>query len=301
MDVYAYAALCVASMPLLWWSLRGARAAGRLVQANLDASVPDLRERILAQPASERVVRPAVERSARAARRLTPRGRVAALERRVDMAGIPASWPVERVLAAKFGLGALAAAIGLLASVTDPSARTIMVSAFAAIVAFFVPDLLVLSRAQERQQAIERELPDVMDQTTICVEAGLGFEAALTRAATSGDGPLNHELAHTLQDIQLGVPRATALASLLDRTDVDDLRHFVVAVTQAERHGVPIAEILRIQAAEFREKRRQRAEEHAAKIPVKILLPLVFCILPALFIVLLGPAVIRISHANFGS
>jgi tight adherence protein C len=165
---------------------------------------------------------------------------------------------------------------------------------------FFIPDVLLDRMGRQRQQTIERELPDVLDQITICVEAGLGFEAAMARAASTGDGPLAGELAHTLQDISLGMPRPSALGQILDRTDVPDLRHFVLAIGQAERHGVPIAQVLRVQAAEQREKRRQRAEERALKIPVKIVVPLICCILPSLFVVLLGPAAIRITHSGFG-
>ena len=120
------------------------------------------------------------------------------------------------------------------------------------------------------------------------------------RAATSGSGPLATELGRTLQDITLGMPRRAALEQLLARTDVGDLRHFVIAIRQAERHGVAIAQVLRIQSNELREKRRQRAEERALKIPVKIVFPLILCILPALFIVLMGPAAIRISNSSFG-
>jgi tight adherence protein C len=111
---------------------------------------------------------------------------------------------------------------------------------------------------------------------------------------------LARELAHTLQDIRVGMPRRAALEQMLQRTDVVDLRHFVVAIAQAERHGVPIAQVLRIQADELREKRRQRAEERALKIPVKLVFPLILCILPALFVVLMGPAAIRIANSGFG-
>jgi tight adherence protein C len=131
------------------------------------------------------------------------------------------------------------------------------------------------------------------------VEAGLAFEPAMARASRSRRGPLADELSRTLQDIQLGVPRAVALKNLVQRTDVPDLRTFVHAIAQAEKYGVPIARILRVKSSELRSKRRQAAEERAMKIPVKIVVPLIFCILPALFIVLMGPAVIRIANTGF--
>jgi tight adherence protein C len=122
----------------------------------------------------------------------------------------------------------------------------------------------------------------------------------MARAARSGRGPLAEELRRVLQDIQVGVPRSQALDQLLQRTDVHDLRHFVIALTQAERYGVPIAQILRVQSVELREKRRAHAEEEAQKLPVKLLFPLIVCILPVLFIVLVGPAAIRISETGLG-
>jgi tight adherence protein C len=167
--------------------------------------------------------------------------------------------------------------------------------------AYFTPDLLVHSRGQERQESIGKALPDTLDQMTIAVEAGLGFETAMARAGRTGTGPLADELVRTLQEVQLGVPRSKAMRNLADRTDQSDLRHFVLAVIQAESYGIPIADVLRTQAAEQRVKRRQRAEEQAMKIPVKIIFPLILCILPTLFIVILGPAAIQVSRSLFGS
>jgi tight adherence protein C len=209
-------------------------------------------------------------------------------------------WPLERVLATKLLLGAAGVLGGALLLVSNPSGGTLLLFCGASAFGFMGPDALLAAKARERQEVIERELPDVLDQVTICVEAGLGFEAALQRAAATGSGPLAVELARTLQDIGLGMSRRAALDALMERTDVADLRHFVLALGQAERHGVPIAQVLRIQAVELREKRRQRAEERALKLPVKLVFPLVLCILPALFIVLLGPAAIRISSSHFG-
>jgi len=150
--------------------------------------------------------------------------------------------------------------------------------------------------ATARQLDMSNALPDTLDQLTICVEAGLGFDAAMARAARSGAGPLNEELTHLLQDLRVGVPRHEALQSILDRTDVPELRQFVHALIQAETYGVPVSRILRTQAAEQREKRRFRAEERAMKLPVKVIFPLVFCILPVLFIVIIGPAFIHIAN-----
>jgi tight adherence protein C len=301
--VYLGAAMISTAVIVLVVALHGARVPAQLVRSNLSNAperLTDLRAVVLTQPTRERVVKPLGARMARAARRLTPKGLLASLERRVNLAGTAERWPMERVLATKLLLGGIGAIVGAVLFVGNPSAGTALLAVAACGCGFFAPDAVLSSRASERQALIERELPDVLDQVTICVEAGLGFEAALQRTAFTGEGPLGQELAHALQDISLGMSRRAALDQLIERTDVPDLRHFVLALGQAERHGVPIAQVLRVQAAELREKRRQRAEERALKLPVKLVFPLVVCILPALFIVLLGPAAIRIGNSSFG-
>jgi tight adherence protein C len=177
------------------------------------------------------------------------------------------------------------------------SALTVLLILLSTVVAYFVPELLLYSRGQERQAAIGLELADTLDQMTIAVEAGLGFESAMARAGKNGKGPLAEELVRTLQDIAVGQPRREAYLSLADRTGVPDLRRFVRAVVQADAYGISIADVLRTQAVEMRLKRRQRAEQKAMQIPVKVIFPLILCILPTLFIVLLAPAVMRIVEA----
>ncbi|BDZ54367.1 hypothetical protein GCM10025870_14400 [Agromyces marinus] len=156
---------------------------------------------------------------------------------------------------------------------------------------------MLSSRADDRQTAILLALPDTLDQMTIAVEAGLGFEASMARTAQGGRGPLSEELIRTLQDISIGRSRYDAYAALLARTDCTDLKRFVRAIQQADRYGIAIADVLRVQAGEMRIKRRQRAEESAMKVPIKVVFPLVFAILPVLFIVLLFPAVVGIIGA----
>jgi tight adherence protein C len=134
---------------------------------------------------------------------------------------------------------------------------------------------------------------------TICVESGLGFDAALQRVGERGSGPLAEELGRTLSELSMGVTRREALGALVERTDVDELRRFVLAVRQADEYGLPVARVLRVQAGQLRARRRLEAEERAMKIPVKIVFPLVTCIFPSLFVVLLGPAVIRIVRTMF--
>jgi tight adherence protein C len=231
---------------------------------------------------------------ARLAGWLTPQGTVARLNRLASTAGRPAEWPVQKLVAAKLVLVLIAGGLGLLVAVARPGVLTVGLAVVVTLVAYFLPELLLYSRGQERQQAIQLELADTLDQMTIAVEAGLGFESAMARAGSNGTGPLAEELMRTLQDIAVGQPRREAYLALADRTGVQDLRRFIRAVVQADAYGVSIADVLRTQAQEMRLKRRQRAEEKAMQIPVKVIFPLILCILPTLFIVLLGPAVMDI-------
>lgn len=297
--IVVLAAVAVAgSVPLLVWSLTGDRGSSTAVARNLaGVGTADLRQVSLRRSAGQRVGRPMVGSLARKARRITPVGWIGALERRITLAGRPVDWPLERVLAAKLLLGGAGALVGFLVFADRRTLGWLLLWAVITALFYLAPDLILYSRGQERQQAIQQALPDTLDQMTISVEAGLGFESAMARAGRSGGGPLADELVRTLQEIQVGVPRAQAFRHLADRTTVPDLRHFVHAVLQAEAYGVPIADVLRTQAGELRTKRRQRAEERAMKIPVKVIFPLILCIMPALFIVMLGPAAIRIKES----
>ena len=230
------------------------------------------------------------------ARRLTPAGRVRALQSLWLRAGRPPAWPVDRLIVVKVVLPAVAAVLSALYLSSRATPLTVLVGVAVPVVCYFLPELLLHSRAQERSQKITLELADTLDQMTIAVEAGLGFDAAMAKAGRNGTGPLAEELVRTLQDISLGHSRREAYESLASRTDVVDLRRFVRAVVQADRYGVAVAEVLRTQAAEMRMKRRQRAEEKAMQIPVKVIFPLMLCILPVLFIVMLGPAAINVIH-----
>jgi len=231
------------------------------------------------------------------ARRLTPAGSVRRLDRLLVLAGRPQAWPLDRLLAAKLVLPLVAAALGLLYISGTPGSLAVLITILVTVVSYFLPELLLHSRGQKRREQIALKLPDTLDQMTIAVEAGLSFESAMTRAGSNGKGVLAEELVRTLQDIQVGQSRRQAYEALALRTGVADLRKFVRAIIQADVFGIPIADVLRTQAAEMRMKRRQRAEEKAMQIPVKVIFPLMLCILPVLFIVLLGPAAMDIVAA----
>ncbi|WP_174844646.1 type II secretion system F family protein [Cryobacterium ruanii] len=232
-------------------------------------------------------------------REFIPKGYIGMLERRLVLAGRPPAWTIDKLLIAKPILAAAGLLLATLWIGADPVPVRFVLGSFLVLLCFFVPDLLIHSRGQERQQKIQNALADTLDQMTIAVEAGVGFEAAMAKAATNGKGPLAEEFIRTLQDMSIGQSRKDAYQAFSDRTSSPDLRRFTRAVIQADTYGIAIANVLRVQAGELRMRRRQRAEEKAMKVPVKVLFPLVFCILPVLFIVLLTPAVLGIAKSLF--
>ncbi|MDX8036245.1 type II secretion system F family protein [Lentzea sp. BCCO 10_0856] len=226
--------------------------------------------------------------------RLSPAGVAHTLQRRLDLAGNPPTWTPDRILAAKGLALLLGATLGGLLGFR--SAGWLLTGlALGAAFGFFLPDLLLLNAGQKRQTLIRRALPDALDMLTVCVEAGLGFDAALAQVARNTTGPLAQECARVLQEMQIGKSRNEALRALTERTTVAELRAFVSALAQAGELGVPIASVLREQAREMRLRRRQRAEEQAQKVPVKILFPLITCLFPAMFVVIIGPGAISIA------
>lgn len=226
-----------------------------------------------------------------------PSGYTGWIQRKIIHAGKTNQWTVGGFLMIRL-VSAVAAVLIVIATLT--LARGPLLTALGIVFAVLVlvaPEVILSGRADDRQQAILLALPDTLDQMTIAVEAGLGFEAAMAKAARNTTGPLSEELVRTLQDMSIGRSRFDAYAALLTRTDCDDLKRFIRAVQQADRYGIAIADVLRVQSSEMRVKRRQRAEEKAMKVPIKVVFPLVFAILPVLFIVLLFPAITQIVSA----
>jgi len=230
--------------------------------------------------------------------RLSPSTAGSSLQRRLDRAGNPARWSADRFLATK-GLGLLVgAALGALLGLHRP-ALAIVFALVGAVCLFFLPDVLLYNMGLKRQERILTALPDALDMLTVCVEAGLGFDSALAQVARNTRGPLAEEFARALQEMQIGLSRVQALRAVADRSTVPELRAFVSSLVQASELGVPVARVLREQTGEMRVRRRQRAEEKAQKVPVKIMFPVVTCLFPALLVVIIGPGVISIAHALF--
>ena len=167
------------------------------------------------------------------------------------------------------------------------------------VVGFFGPNLYLYQKVHERSERLQRDLPDAIDLLTISVESGLGFDAAVQQVARNTEGPLSEEFSRVLREMQIGQGRADALRALGERTNVADVRSFVGAMVQADSFGIPISQVLRVQSTEMRVKRRQRAEEKAQQVPSRSPIPLIFCILPTLFIAVMGPAVLSIMD-SFG-
>jgi tight adherence protein C len=278
------------------------RQVGRsLAAVNALHAAPSAFQQELNKPFAERVLDPGMARLSRLGRRLTREDQLARIRHRLELAGNPPQWDVDRVIALKV-LGLVA---GLLVGVAVPVLMgagplpLIGVAALFGIVGYFAPNMLIYQLGYNRTEQVRRDLPDALDLLTISVEAGLAFDAGLSQVARNTTGPLAEEFFRVLQEMQIGLGRAEAMRSLGERTDLPELRAFVTSMVQADAFGIPIAQVLRVQARELRIKRTQRAEELAQKVPVKILFPLIFCILPALFVVVIGPAAIQIFH-SFG-
>ena len=287
------AALCSGLAILLVSELSHRRARGQVLRTLGAMPSGSFVADEVRQPAfSQRVLVPALRQLSRVGYRLSPAGKTDELRRRLDLAGNPPAYDVERVL----GLKGLGLVLGALAALVLWPGPLFLAVPLAGAAGFYLPDLLIRNAGDKRQQHIRRTLPDSLDLLTVSVEAGLSFDAALAQVARNTEGPLAGELFRVLQEMQIGKSRADAFRALAARTDIPELSRFVTAMVQADRLGVPIGRVLHEQAAEMRLKRSQRAEEQAHKVPVKILFPMVVFLLPCIFIIIIGPGVITLIN-----
>jgi tight adherence protein C len=263
----------------------------------------DLRQEELQGSLLDRIFLPLGKGIGRKVVRLTPLNLGSRIDEQLVLAGNPVGWDAERVVALKI-VGGIAGVVGggLIASLLPMSFlfKGLIVGIFGSI-GYLLPSVQVRSMANRRQYLIRRQLSDVMDLLTISVEAGLGLDAAIAQVVKNVPGPLAEEFARLSQEIQIGVSRSDAFRHMGERTNVPELAGFVLSMVQADLFGVSISNVLRAQSRELRQKRRQRAEEIAQKIPTKLLFPLIFLVLPALFIVILGPGALKIYEQFFGS
>jgi tight adherence protein C len=245
----------------------------------------------LERPFAERVIAPLGGRLVGIGRKITRADTAEKIAHRLDIAGNPPAWDVNRIIGLKvLGLGAIGG-LGFLFCLSQGYSLNriaIFTAGFAAL-GYMLPNLLLKNAGDKRESLMRNALPDAIDLLTISVEAGLGFDAAVARVAKNTSGPLAQEFSRLLQEMQLGIGRSEAMRAMGERTSLPDLKSFCLAMVQADSLGIPIARVLRIQSHEMRTKRRQRAEEAAQKVPVKILFPVIFFILPTIFIVVIGP------------
>ncbi|HEY7136965.1 MAG TPA: type II secretion system F family protein [Acidimicrobiia bacterium] len=258
------------------------------------------RHQEMLEPFGHRVIAPVSTRLVALARRYTPIGYADALREKLTLSGKQDTVEVDQILVVKLlALLATLVWVPLVFGVLGLSGLLgVVLVALLVGVGFLLPDLRLNAHIKARQHAIAVKLPDMLDLLVISVEAGLGFDQAIERTATAMPGPLAEEFRRMLQETRIGATRADALRAMEQRTQVPELRSFILAILQADTFGVSIAKVLRVQADDMRIRRRLRAQEMAQKAPVKMLFPLALCIFPAIFVVVLGPAVINLAN-NF--
>lgn len=258
---------------------------------------PSLRELEMARSWRERVLGPMLVRATRFGRALTPAKNLEALQKDLIMAGLHERFSVPDFLGLRFLIGiGLGTLLFFTVGANRPFFSSLMFSLCGFVVGLYAPNLWLRSKVSKRQRLITRELPDAIDMMSICVDAGMSFEAALQKIGLHSDTELSVEIRRVLTEIRVGVPRGDALRHLVQRTGVDDVSSFVAVLIQADTMGISIRDVLHSQSVQMRVKRRQRAEELARQAPLKMLIPLVFCIFPALFAIILGPAVPKLMN-----
>jgi tight adherence protein C len=298
--IFAGVFLALAAMSVLNNDARGVSKSLMVMEAF--STAPDALKKDLDPDFNERVLTPLLSRFVGIGRWLTPKDYAERIQHKLDVAGNPPGWTVDRIVSLKVvGIGVGVVAGALFAVLLDWSLlRGLIVALLGGVAGYYAPNLYLYQRGHDRTEKMQRELPDALDLLCISVEAGLGFDAALSQVARNTEGPLAQELARVLQEMQIGLGRSAALRALGERNTLPDLRSFTSAMVQADAFGIPVGQVLRVQSNEIRTKRRQRAEEQAQKVPVKIMIPLVLFILPCLFIAVIGPAVISMMTTFSG-
>jgi tight adherence protein C len=281
----------------------------RILQARLDdlaASDPEITlEKIeLSQPLRDRVIFPAARKLGEFAVKFTPQNALHATSRKLELAGSPAGLDPTLFLALQFISFAIFAGFFIfifsLSNIKWSISVRVLIIIFGSLIGFYFPQLWLGSAINRRQKNIRKALPDALDLLTICVEAGLGFDAALAKVAEKWETELSLSFARAIREMQLGKLRKEALRTMADRIGIAEMTSFVAAVIQSEQLGVSMAKVLRIQSDQMRLKRRQFAEEEAHKAPIKMLLPMGLLIFPSLLIVLMTPAGFRIFNSTLG-
>ena len=273
----------------------------RLADATQRGETVSLEQMELQQPFSERVLLPVIEKIGEISTRFTPQKLLQDTTLKLELAGNPGRIDAATFLATRFvgaavfGGGLLL--ISLLSATKWPFSRTVLVVGLFTVIGFFFPQLWLQSRINSRQNEVRKALPDALDLLTICVEAGLGFDAAMSKVAEKWDNELSLMFGRTIREVQLGKTQREALRDMADRIGLPELTSFVAAVIQSQQLGVSLAKVLRIQSDQLRMKRRQFAEELAHKAPVKMIIPMALLTFPSIMIILMAPAAFQIAGA----
>jgi tight adherence protein C len=274
--------------------------AARLAEYSQRGEVVSLEEIELSQPFSERVVLPVMRRLGEIASRFTPEHVLEQTRLKLEKAGNPGRIEATTFVVLHFVsagvFGGLVFIISLFSRTFTLPVKSLIVVVFT-VLGYFFPDLWVSSRVNSRQKEVRKAMPDALDLLTICVEAGLGFDAAMSKVNEKWDNELSMAFGRVIREIQLGKIRRDALRDMSARLGIPEMTSFVAAVIQSEMLGVSMAKVLRIQSDQMRVKRRQRAEEEARKAPIKMIFPMGLFIFPSLLIVLLTPAALKLSGA----
>jgi tight adherence protein C len=266
-----------------------------------DAIIESLSDVELSLSFSERVLVPIIEKLSSTIGKFTPQKQLEDARKLIEMAGLstdPTQFFLMRV-AATIGLGITGLIVAIFAVEASPS-KLLMYTVGGIALGYYMPVMMLKSKISRRQSEILKALPDALDLLVICVEAGLGFDAAMGKVYEKWDNELALAFGRVLREIQLGKARRDALKSMSDRMDIPDVSAFTAAIIQAEQLGVSMSKILRVQSDQMRVKRRQRAQEKAQQAPVKMMIPMVLLIFPSLWIVLMGPAIIQVMNTNSG-
>lgn len=290
--------LVLGSVALILMGTRGSKSSVKIEErlAQYVENPTSMEELELMLPFSERVLAPVILKVARSASRLTPRANVAKLKQNLLEAGSPSKIGASEFLGLRLVVGGVAGgAFFLMFAFTGAAlGKLLLFPLVLGGIGYMIPGIWLSRKIKARKHNIQMALPDAIDLLTISVEAGLGFDPALQRVAEKWDNELTQEFRRMLTEIRMGKGRREALREMANRVNIDDLNVFIASVVQADQLGVSISQVLRVQSKQMRLRRRQRAEEKAHKAPIKMLFPMILLIFPAMYVVILGPAIPQI-------
>jgi tight adherence protein C len=295
---------------MIYIGLRSPETSDDILQSRLEefsqrGEPTNLEEIELSQPLTERIIYPMARKMGEFAVKFTPQAALQSTAKKLELAGNPGRMDPTMILAVQFicgiAFGGILFLVFSVAKVNWPITQKILLVLVFTFLGFYFPQISLSSRISKRQKEVRKGMPDALDLLTICVEAGLGFDAAMAKVSEKWENELSLAFGRVIREIQLGKLRRDAMKDMADRIGIPEMTSFVAAVIQSEQLGVSMAKVLRIQSDQMRIKRRQLAEEEAHKAPIKMLIPMGLLIFPSLMIVLLFPAAMKLMHSALGS